>query len=267
MPELPEVETIRRDLEKVVVGKRIKEARIGSAKVIKEPDVKDFVQKIANRQIKEVFRRGKVLIFGLSTQYLVIHLRMTGQIIYGEREEESRISFLLSDGRYLNFLDQRLMGEVRLVDNWQEICFIRQMGPEPLEEEFTLKRFEEMIKGKKSKIKPLLMDQSFIAGIGNLYAVEILFRAGINPLRPANDLSLAEIKRLFSAIKEVLREGIEYRGSSVDTYRDAYGRKGGFEQRLCVYAREGQPCVKCAKPIKRVNLAGRGTYFCPLCQK
>ncbi len=267
MPELPEIETIKRDLENIIIGKRIKDVEVKVARIIKEPSVENFIKGVQNKEIKEVLRRGKVLILKLSAQYLVIHLRMTGQIIYGDKQEKSKIVFLLSDGKYLNFLDQRVMGEIKLINDWRDLPFIKQMGPEPLDKGFSLEKFQEMLKGKKTKIKPLLMDQGFIAGIGNLYAVEILFRAKANPLRPANSLVLSEIKKIYSAIKEVLEEGIWHRGSSVDTYRDARGEKGKFEQRIRVYGRKGEPCFGCGDPIEKITLGGRGTYFCPKCQK
>ncbi|OQX52828.1 MAG: DNA-formamidopyrimidine glycosylase [Candidatus Omnitrophica bacterium 4484_213] len=267
MPELPEIETIKRDLEDIVIGKRIKDVEVKVARVIKEPRVEDFIKGVQGKEIREILRRGKVLILRLSAQYLVIHLRMTGQIVYSDKQEKSKVAFLLSDGKYLNFLDQRVMGEIRLLKDWQELPFIKQMGLEPLDKEFTLRRFQEILKGKKTKIKPLLMEQGFIAGIGNLYAAEILFRAKVSPLRSADSLTLIEIEKVYLAIKEVLQEGIRYRGSSVDTYRDAHGEKGNFGKRIKVYGREGKPCFECGNPIKKITLGGRGTYFCPICQK
>lgn len=266
MPELPEVETIKRDLGRIIIGKKIKDVEVKRTKTVKEPSVENFIKRVQNQEIKGVSRRGKMLILKFSNLYLIIHLRMTGQIIYGDKEQESKVTFRLSDGKYLNFLDRRAMGEIRLINNWQELPFIRKMGPEPLEKEFSLDKFQEILKGKKTHIKLLLMDQSFIAGIGNLYVAEILFRAKISPLRPTDNLNSAEIREIYLAIKEVLREGIKYRGSSVDTYRDAYGKKGNFAQRLQVYNRAGQPCFKCGTLIKKIDLGGRGTYFCPKCQ-
>jgi formamidopyrimidine-DNA glycosylase len=266
MPELPEVETIKRDLKSVIIGKKIKNVEIRRAKTIKEPNIEDFVKGVKGKEIKDISRRGKLLILKLSTQYLIIHLRMTGQIIYGDKRQESKVAFLFSNGKYLNFLDRRMMGEIRLINNWQTLPFVQKMGPEPLDKEFNLEKFREMLKGKKEKIKPLLMNQSFIAGIGNLYAAEILFRARVNPLRSVDNLSSTETREIYSATKDVLREGIKCRGSSVDTYRDAYGKKGNFAQKLQVYGRTGKPCFKCGTPIKKIDLAGRGTYFCPVCQ-
>jgi len=267
MPELPEVETIKRDLESIIVGKKIKDVEVKRAKTIKEPSVENFIKRVQNQEIKGISRRGKMLILKFSNQYLVVHLRMTGQIIYGDKQQESKVAFRLSDGKYLNFLDRRVMGEIRLINNWQELPFIQKMGPEPLEKEFSLEKFQKILKGKKAQIKPLLMDQSFIAGIGNLYAAEILFRAKVSPLRPTNSLNSAEVREIYLAIKEILREGIKYRGSSVNTYRDAYGKKGNFAQRLQVYNRAGRPCFRCGTLIKKIDLGGRGTYFCPTCQK
>ncbi len=267
MPELPEVETIKRDLENMIVGKKIKDIEVKRAKTIKEPSVENFVKRMQNQEIKGISRRGKVLILKFSNQYLIIHLRMTGQIIYGDKQQNSKVAFRLSDGKYLSFLDQRVMGEIRLINNWQELPFIHKMGPEPLEKEFSLEKFQEILKKKKTRIKPLLMDQTFIAGIGNLYAVEILFRAKVNPLRPAESLNPAEVREIYLAIKEILQEGIKYRGSSVNTYRDTRGEKGNFAQRLQVYNRAGQACFKCGALIKKIDLGGRGTYFCPKCQK
>ena len=267
MPELPEVETIKKDLERVVVGKKIKDVEVVRSKTIKEPSVENFIKKVRGKEIKEIFRRGKVLIIKLPAQYLVIHLRMTGQVIYGDKRRESKVAFHLSNGKYLNFLDQRMMGEIRLMSDWQKLPLIQKMGPEPLERAFTLEKFREMLKKRKEKIKPLLMNQSFIAGIGNLYAAEILFRAKVSPLRSADSLRPTEVREIYSAIKKVLQEGIKCRGSSVDTYRDAHGERGTFAQRLRVYGRAGKPCFKCGAPVKKIVLGGRGTYFCPKCQK
>ncbi len=267
MPELPEVETIKRDLEDVIIGKKIKGVEVKVAKIIKEPSLGDFIKGVQGKKIKEILRRGKVLILKLSSQYLIFHLRMTGQIIYGNKDEKNKVNFLLSDGKYLNFIDQRVMGEIRLVDDWQKIPFIKQMGPEPLEEKWTIEKFQKMVSKKKIKIKPLLMNQKFIAGIGNLYAAEILFKAKVNPICSINELTLAEVKKIYLAIKEILQEGIRYRGSSIDTYRDARGEKGKFAARIKVYGRKGKPCFECGNLIKKTTLAGRGTYFCPKCQK
>ncbi|MFH1239398.1 MAG: DNA-formamidopyrimidine glycosylase [bacterium] len=268
MPELPEVETIRRDLEKELIGLKIKDVKINVPKVIKDPTPQTFRKEIVGKEFQHILRRGKNLILTLSaSKQLLIHLKMTGQLIYGDEQPQSRVCFILSNGRYLNFNDVRLFGSIRLVSDWEKAKGIADLGPEPLEADFTFETFKKILSGKKTKIKPLLMDQSFIAGIGNIYAQEALFRAGIHPERPASSLRDKEIKDLFSQIRGVLNEAIKYRGSSIDDYVDAQGKKGGFEERLQVYGWEGRSCCRCNTAIKKIELGGRGTCFCPGCQK
>lgn len=268
MPELPEVETIRRGIEKRILGKKVKRVEINTAKMIKEPSLKKFKEEVEGKTFKQVIRRGKYLILGLSSgKKIVIHLRMTGQLIYGKKDAKSRVSFLLSGGKYLNLNDRRHLGEIRLVENWEKVPGIAKIGMEPLEEGFTLKVFGEMLNKKKAKIKPLLMNQEFLAGMGNVYAQEALFKAGIHPERKAYRLKRDEVKSLFYELKKVLREAIDYRGSSLSSYVDAEGRRGSFHFRLRVYGRGGEPCVKCKMPLEFIKLAGRGTSFCPKCQK
>lgn len=269
MPELPEVETIRRDLIRDVRDKKIKDVEILNAKVIKAPAPAEFKRRIKGAVLQDFLRRAKVLAIKLSTrEYLVVHLRMTGQLIYStKREEKARVIFVLSDSCFLNFNDQRLFAELRLVGDWQKLPFVQGLGIEPLEKDFTLHKFQEMLKDRKTKIKPLLMDQTFIAGIGNLYAQEALFLAGILPWRAAGKLKDAEIKNLYQAMRKVLQDGIQYRGSSVDEYVNGRGKKGSYQLQLKVYDREDEPCVKCKTKIKKISLGGRGTCFCPRCQR
>jgi len=265
MPELPEVETIKRELEKVILNKKIKDVIIKKQKVIKEPAPKKFKENLKGERVKEIIRKAKVLILRLEKNFLIIHLKISGWILYGKEEEKSAVSILFEDGNYLNYMDQRLLGELRLRKDFKDLKFIKELGPEPFE--FTLEEFKEKVKKKKTKIKLLLMDQKFISGVGNVYAVESLFRAKINPLTPANKLSDEKIQELFKAILEVLKEAIKYKGSSVDTYRDIYGKEGKMTHRLKVYGRESEPCFICKTPIKKIELGGRSTYFCPKCQK
>lgn len=266
MPELPEVETIKRELEKSVLGRTIKGIVINNAKVIKEPAKARFVKNLKNSRIKNILRKGKVLVFELSSgRSLVIHLRMTGQLVYPGDTKKSRVSLKLSDGKFLDFNDRRLLGELRLLDDWRNMKFIKKLGPEPYD--LTLNKFKQMLATKKTKIKPLIMDQTFISGVGNLYAAEVLFRSRINPQRTAVSLSDKEKSLLFKEIKHVLSEAIRYGGSSVDQYVQLSGESGNYAAHHKVYDRAGEPCVKCKKPIKRIALGGRGTYFCPRCQK
>ncbi len=266
MPELPEVETIKRDLEKVILGKKITEVCVHNPTIIREPSVDKFKKGLTGVIIKNILRKGKVLILELSNgKSLVIHLRMTGQLVYPGDAKKSRVSFHFSDGKTLDFNDQRLFAELRLLDDWRSLKFIQGLGPEPFD--LNVDKFKVMLSGKKTKIKPLLMDQAFISGIGNLYAAECLFRAKIDPQRPANSLTDKEKEALFKKIKEVLSEAIHYGGSSVDNYVRVSGKKGSYVAYHKVYGREGKPCLVCKAPIKRINLGGRGTYFCPRCQK
>lgn len=266
MPELPEVETIKRDLEKIIVGKKIAEVCVHNPAVIRQPSVEKFKKWLEGAAIKNILRKAKVLILELSNgKSLAIHLKMTGQLVYPGASPKSRVSFHLSDGTQLDFNDQRLFGELRLLDDWRSLKFIQGLGPEPFD--MSEAQFKEMFSKKKTKVKPLLMDQTFISGIGNLYAAESLFRARINPERPANSLSDNEKEILFKEIQATLKEAIYYGGSSVDDYVRLSGKPGGYVPYHKVYGREGKPCVACKTPIKRIALGGRGTFFCPKCQK
>jgi formamidopyrimidine-DNA glycosylase len=265
MPELPEVETIKRELDKVVVGKKVADVIINNAKVIREPKREKFIKELKNVKIKKIIRRGKLLIFELSSgKSLTIHLKMTGQLIYPGNAKKSRVSFKMSDGKLLDFNDSRLFGELRILDNWQNLKFIKELGPEPFNIDF--KKFREILKNRKTKIKVLIMDQKFISGIGNLYANEALFRARIDPRRPANSLSDKEKDLLFKEIKNTLSEAIKYGGSSVDDYVRVSGKPGNYARYHKVYDRKGEKC-RCGGIVKRIVLGGRGTYFCPRCQK
>jgi formamidopyrimidine-DNA glycosylase len=267
MPELPEVETIKRELERAVVGKTITEVLIYNPKVIQEPNPDTFKKNLKGVTIKKILRKAKVLILELSTnKSLVIHLKMTGQLVYPSKEsKETRVSFKLNDGKTLGFNDRRLFAELRLLDDWRTLKFIQGLGPEPFD--ISAAQFKEMLKSKKTKIKPLLMDQTFISGIGNLYAAEALFRAKIDPHRSAASLCDKEKELLYKEICDTLKEAIQYKGSSVDQYVQLSGEPGDYVKYHKVYDREGKPCLVCKTPIQRVALAGRGTYFCPKCQK
>lgn len=266
MPELPEVETIKRELEKAVLGKKITDVIINNPKVIKEPKKEDFVKGLKGKTIKSILRKGKLLILELSSgKSLTMHLKMTGQLIYPGNAEHSRASFKLSDGKILDFNDRRLLGELRLVDDWQSLKFVKELGPEPFD--LTMSEFKQMLADRKTKIKPLLMNQTFISGVGNLYAAEALFKAKIHPEKSASALSDKEKELLFKEIKDVLTEATHHKGSSVDQYVQLSGRPGEYVKYHKVYNREGEPCAICKTLIKKITLGGRGTYFCPKCQR
>lgn len=266
MPELPEVETIKRDLTRTILNKKIVEVRVRKKKLIKEPSLAKFKRGLIGQAAKEVIRKGKLLIIKFrQDKFLVVHLRIAGWLVYGEDEKRARVSLKLSNGKFLHYMDQRLLGELKLVKDWRKLPFIKKLGPEPFK--ITSQQFRQMFKLRKTKIKSLLLDQTIIAGIGNIYAQEALFLAKIDPQRPANSLGAKEAELLGEKIISVLKEGIKHKGSSVDSYRDLSGDKGGMEERLKVYGRKNQPCLVCKTPIAKIQLAGRGTSFCSKCQK
>jgi len=266
MPELPEVETIKRELEKAILGKKIIEVCVHNPAVIREPSADKFKRELAGSTIKNILRKAKVLILELSNgKSLVIHLKMTGQLVYPGDGKKSRVTFKLSGAKALDFNDQRLFAELRILDDWRNLKFIQRLGPEPFD--LTAEKFKEMLASKKTKIKPLIMDQAFISGVGNLYAAEALFRAKIHPARPAASLSDKEKENLLKEIKDTLNEAIQHKGSSIDQYVQLSGQPGDYVKYHKVYGREGKPCLVCKTPIKRISLGGRGSYFCPKCQK
>ncbi len=267
MPELPEVETITRQLTKEISGKKITEVIIARKKLIKEIPAQTFQSKVEGKSIKEVSRRGKVIIIKLEDKlFLIFHLRISGWLILSERIEKfSAVAFRFEDNKLLNFCDTRLFGEIRLIDNWQKLPFIKKMGPEPLN--LKEKEFIELFAGKKAKIKPLLMKQEFLAGVGNIYAQESLFCAGIHPERTTDTIKREELERVYHCLFSILKEAIKKKGTSVDTYRQVSGKNGGYLPFLKVYRRKNRPCLNCKTLIERKVVAGRGTYFCPHCQK
>ncbi|MCU0666316.1 MAG: bifunctional DNA-formamidopyrimidine glycosylase/DNA-(apurinic or apyrimidinic site) lyase [Candidatus Omnitrophica bacterium] len=285
MPELPEVETIRRALEKTILGKKFTEVCVHNPAIIRGIRADKFKKDLTGSSIKSVLRKGKALILELSNgKSLLVHLKMTGQLVlrlplssspeqakraeglvYPGAGKHARVIFHLSSGQTLDFNDQRLFAELRLLDDWRDFKFIQNLGPEPAD--IAVEDFKKMLSLKKTKIKPLLMDQSFISGIGNLYAAEALFRSRIDPGRPASSLSGKEKELLYKEIKETLNEAIQHKGSSIDDYVQLTGEAGDYAKYHKVYGRQNKPCLVCKTPIKRIALGGRGTYFCPKCQK
>lgn len=274
MPELPEVETIREGLEKKVKGKRVNKIIIKSEKSIKAPSSPgEFIRKIEGRILSEIRRRGKYLILELdSKDSLIIHLKMTGRLIYSSEGEElpyTRVIFIFPDKTQLSFTDMRRFGGLWLIsdEEFSNFPFLKSLGPEPLENDFTLDRFRELLKGKKRKIKSLLMEQTFIAGVGNIYSQEALFLARIHPEKNVSMLVDREIEGLYNNLLAVLREALSCRGSSINAYVDLNGKKGSYESHLRVYGRQDRSCSRCGAVIRKIKVSGRGTCFCPVCQK
>ncbi len=270
MPELPEVETIARGLQKALAGKQIVSAEVRLPKVV-SPERSRFMAEIAGETIDSVGRRGKFVVVSLASgRSLVVHLRMTGRLIVqtaGTTNPEPYTNVLLAfgDGTRLAFADVRQFGRMRLVG--PEEPWAAEVGLEPLSDDFTFERFSGLLDGRSTPIKVFLLDQRRVAGIGNIYACEALWEAKIHPGRPAGSLSRERRRRLHASIQSVLRRAIDQRGTSVDDYVDAEGLRGGFQNQLSVYSRDGQGCLRCGRSIVRTVLAQRGTWSCRTCQR
>jgi len=270
VPELPEVETIARGLAKTVVGKTIESVEIRLAKMVQAPAGVRFGAALRGERIEAVGRRGKYVVIALgSGRKVVTSLRMTGRMVFQRMEEDdypgAHVALHYTDGTRLAFADVRTFGRMRLVEPGEP--WDAALGVEPLSGGFTPEVFTGMLIGRKTPIKSLLLDQHRIAGIGNIYACEALWEAGIRPGRPAKALSKPAIGRLYHAIRDVLSRATELRGTSVDDYVDAEGLRGGFQNVLSVYGKLGEPCPRCARPIVRTVIAQRGTWWCRSCQR
>ncbi|MCL2337442.1 MAG: bifunctional DNA-formamidopyrimidine glycosylase/DNA-(apurinic or apyrimidinic site) lyase [Firmicutes bacterium] len=274
MPELPEVETIKNSLGEKLIGLTITGAAVAMPKVIREPAAEEFIARVTDQQVTRLSRRGKYLLLHLSgDEILMVHLRMTGRLVNDRPEtpppRHTHVVFHLSDGSELRFADMRQFGRLLLVRDGQleQVKGFKDLGPEPLGDDFSREFLRRELKRKRVRLKSLLLDQTFIAGLGNIYADEALHRSHLHPERIARTLTTREIATLYHSIVEVLQEAIANRGTSVRDYVDGDGHKGGFQELLRVYNREGQPCYYCGAAIIRVKIGGRSSYFCPACQK
>ena len=274
VPELPEVDTICRGLQKLLVNATVKSLKVLRTDSVAYPEVADFVRLLRGRTFCSVGRRGKYLLFQLSENTgLAAHLRMSGRFLVspaGQAEPDHvRVRFDLSDGRRLFFADTRVFGRLWFVPEGRSfediVPALRELGPEPLSG-LKPQHLQACFAGKSRSVKAALLDQTIVAGIGNIYADESLYRARINPDRAAGDLSLAELKRLCKEIVCVLSNAIELRGSSLQNYTDANGVNGNYQLYSLVYGRAGEPCRRCKSKIERIKLSGRATHFCPRCQ-
>ncbi len=272
MPELPEVETLRLQLKAKILNKKIKQVEVNFPGLLNVL-VEQFIKAVKGARINGIKRRAKILILGLSSGWsLMVHLKLTGQLICdGEAGTgEPHLVYTFSDGSRLKHYDFRKFGYVKLVKTAEveKILEKEKLGPEPLEKDFTLAKFQKILQNKpKAKIKPLLMDQRVLAGVGNIYAQETCFFAKISPTRYAGSLTQKEIENLYHGLREILQEAILRHGSSVDAYLDLNGKPGNYVPLLKVYGRGGQKCPRCNAILKQIKLAGRGTIFCPKCQK
>lgn len=271
MPELPEVETIKRDLSRLIVGKKILEITTDSPKQVK-PSLAVVEKAVVGVVIKKIERRAKLLqIFLANNQILAIHLKLTGRLLVRKKgapkDDWQHVIISLSGNQELRFADLRKFGWIRLVNSDQLLVISNELGIEPLTPEFTLKNFIQILHSSSRPVKPVLMDQKQIAGVGNIYANDALFLAKIDPRRPAKKITEKEAEKLLKAIETVLQAGIRYRGASDQYYLDALGRKGSYQEHFLTYGRDGKKCLDCQGEIKKIKIGGRGTFFCPKCQK
>jgi formamidopyrimidine-DNA glycosylase len=270
VPELPEVETIVRGLSPGLTG-----TRIGSVAVIRPDlvagDAVAFADALSGRPVGAVTRRAKNIVIAVDGDVLVVNLGMTGRLMLSDADaplpSHLGVRFDLEDGRRLLYQDVRRFGRLEVMDRvaWQVRA--DAMGVEPLSDAIDGSLLHRLTRGSRSPIKPWLMDQRRVVGVGNIYASEALHRAGINPRRAAGSLSRQRADRLVRAVREVLAEAIEFRGTTLLDYRDASGGRGGFAERLRVYDREGEPCRQCARPLRRIVQGGRSTFYCTRCQR
>ncbi|WP_108671252.1 DNA-formamidopyrimidine glycosylase [Peribacillus acanthi] len=273
MPELPEVETVRKTLEHLVIGKTITKVEVLWPKIIKEPtEIEQFQDALVGEEIVEIGRRGKFLIIYTTKFALISHLRMEGK--YGvfskadSVEKHTHVIFSFEDATELRYKDVRKFGTMHLFLKGKEFDSLPllHLGPEPLSEEFTTQYLKETLKNTKRSIKTSLLDQTKVVGIGNIYVDEALFRARIHPEQIASTLSDFEYEKLVHEIKETLSEAVKQGGSTIRSYLNSQGQIGMFQQQLLVYGRKGENCTNCGTPLEKLKVGGRGTHICPICQ-
>lgn len=271
MPELPEVETIRRQLAPRVEGRVLEALEVSDARWCWPLAGAEIAAAVTGRRVRRLGRRGKYLVWEFEDEvFLIIHLRMTGSLLYDAPEAvgHARVRFTLDDGHSLLFVDPRRFGTGQLVLGGEALdtFFAGRLGIEPLEPGFTLAHLRALARGCRSPAKAFLLDQRRIAGVGNIYADEALFRAGIHPLRPANRLTSPQLDALRDAVIVSLQAGIDANGATIDDFRDLDGVRGSFQDEFLVHRREGEPCPVCGSAVRKMVVAGRGTYVCESCQ-
>lgn len=276
MPELPEVETVVKGLRPLIKNKLVTAVEIREENMIAYPeaDIEAFKNSLVGSKIIDVNRRGKYIIIELNiNKNLVIHLRMTGKLLVKEvkefRDKHTHVIFSLNDGQEIRFNNIRKFGRVYLIDknHPEQAGGLADLGPEPLSDQLTEADFKKLFIKRRALMKSLLLNQHFIAGIGNIYADEILFRSGVRPDRTADTLAETEKEAIYHNMREILKKGIIYGGTSFSDYVNAFGEKGSFQEELQVHQREGENCYVCNTKIEKIKISGRSTYFCPQCQK
>ena len=275
MPELPEVETVRRGLDPRLTGRTLVSADIRDGRLTAPRDPLEVALELDGERFTGVGRRGKYLLFGFATgRTLVAHLRMTGWFHHRPPSSPApppahlRAAFDLDDGSTLVYCDQRRFGTMRLIEPGELEEYLRlRAGPEPLSPEWSPRRLRADLAGRRASVKALLLHQGIVAGVGNIYADEALWQARIHPLRAGGSLTAAEVRRLHAAVVESLERGIDSRGASIRDYRDVDGERGAMQERFAAYGRTGEPCPRCGTPIQKIRVAQRGTHLCPRCTR
>ncbi len=271
MPELPEVETVVRGLGPQLAGRTLSDAQVLWGRTVEPMLPDDFVARLDGQQIESLGRRAKYIVLNLTHDVLLVHLRMTGRLYIAgpgtvhDADRWLRVTAKLDDGEELRFSDSRKFGRLRLVADIDEVT--GKLGPEPLSDAFTREVFAGRLDRRSGTIKPLLLNQEFVAGIGNIYADEALWLSRIGPLRAADTLTDVEITALHAAIREVLQRGIDHEGASINWYRKPDGSKGNSQDHFNAYGKNDQPCPRCGTTIEKIRIGQRGTHYCPLCQK
>ena len=274
MPELPEVETVKEALNQTVKGQTIKEIELRYEPMVKNMSADEFKEKLINQTIQEVSRRGKYLVFHFDDYQLLSHLRMEGKYFYVDSDFELNphvhVIFTLENGKRLLYQDTRKFGTYHLYDkafDLETTAPFQVLGLEPFATEFTPSYVKEKIQNKKKPIKSLLLDQTVVCGLGNIYVDEVLYRARLHPLTSSSELTDKDIANVVKYTVEVLARAIELGGTTIRTFRSSHGVSGTFQNELLVHQRKGENCYECHTPIEKIKVGGRGTYFCPTCQK
>lgn len=274
MPELPEVETVKEALNQTVKGQTIKEIELRYEPMVKNMSADEFKEKLINQTIQEVSRRGKYLVFHFDDYQLLSHLRMEGKYFYVDSDFELNphvhVIFTLENGKRLLYQDTRKFGTYHLYDkaiDLETTAPFQVLGLEPFATEFTPSYVKEKIQNKKKPIKSLLLDQTVVCGLGNIYVDEVLYRARLHPLTSSSELTDKDIENVVKYTVEVLARAIEVGGTTIRTFRSSHGVSGTFQNELLVHQRKGENCYECHTPIEKIKVGGRGTYFCPTCQK
>ncbi|MFB5677865.1 DNA-formamidopyrimidine glycosylase [Paenibacillus terreus] len=273
MPELPEVETVKRTLNELITGKQIERVTVHLPRIIQRPDdIHAFAMELVGHTVTGVERRGKFLRILLDGLVLVSHLRMEGRYGLYERDEplekHTHVIFHFTDGTELRYKDVRQFGTMHLFKTGEDLVSppLHKLGIEPLDEAFTVEALRDAVGSRATSIKAALLNQAYIVGIGNIYVDESLFRAGIHPAQSAKSISMEQLTRLHRAIVDTLSESVAAGGSSVKSYVNGQGQSGSFQHQLQIYGRKAEPCVRCGAAVEKTVVAGRGTHYCPVCQ-